>query len=890
MKHAHKLALWLAAAIAVSSAAAPRPAAAQGKPAAAPHKLTRPPRLVKFKEAPFPEEEKARGKGASVVMQIAISAEGKVDQVAIVESAGAAFDAAAMAAAQQFVFEPAEIDDRPAAVKIVYRYEFALKVEKPTTAFFKGTVRARGKGPLAGVRVELDSGQSAVTDAEGRFSFKDISPGKHTITLSGERLAGLMTEEQLEAGKQLDATYEVEPKDERGGKRGDGANDEDSDDLEIVVKAPPLTKQVVSTEVSAEQGRRVPGTSGDVLKVVESLPGVGRPAAGSGSLVVWGAAPQDTRVYVDGVRVPLLYHNGGVRSIVHSDLVGGVELAPGGYGPAYGRGLGGLVTVKLRRLEGEGVHGSAAVDLYDASAVVRASIGERLRFAVAARRSHLDQVLSRVTSRDINDVTPVPRYADAQARVAYDLAQGEVLESGLLWSRDDIDRTLASADPAEKKSETRSVSFWRVYGRYHKETASGADITVVPSFGVDSSTLQSRFGQTPTALDIDARVYGLRATWRGRLAEHVTATVGLDGEVTSANLHRAGSVTSPPREGDVRVFGQPPSDQINVDDWGVVIASAAPFGEVDLALLEDRLHILPGVRLDPYFVSGTRRTPLVGDTPSVGFSSQEAVIEPRLSARLAASEAITLKAGFGKYHQAPLPEDLSAVFGSPQLGLSSASHYLAGASARFSELWSFETTGFYARSEALPIRSPASSPLLAQALVGEGQGRAFGTQFMLRRDLGGGFFGWVSYTLLRSERTDRPDGGYRPFDYDQTHVFTALGSYDLGAGFEVGARLRYATGLPRTPVVRSYFDARRDQFTPVFGPHNSERIAAFYQLDVRASKRWKAGPLGLECFLDVQNVTNHPNAEEIVYSRDYRQKSFITGLPLLPIVGAKASW
>jgi hypothetical protein len=38
-------------------------------------------------------------------------------------------------------------------------------------------------------------------------------------------------------------------------------------------------------------------------------------------LVVWGAAPQDTRIYIDDVHVPLLFHNGGIRSIVVREFV-----------------------------------------------------------------------------------------------------------------------------------------------------------------------------------------------------------------------------------------------------------------------------------------------------------------------------------------------------------------------------------------------------------------------------------------------------------------------------------------------------------------------------------------------------------------------------------------
>src|SRR5205814_1078656 len=166
---------------------------------------------------------------------------------------------------------------------------------------------------------------------------------------------------------------------------------------QIVVTAPRLRKHIVSTEVQASQAQRVPGTQGDVLKVVENLPGVARAAVGSGALVVWGAAPQDTRVYVGGIHVPLLYHGGGYRSILPSDFVKAVELIPGGYGPAYGRGLGGIVAVTLRPLDDDGIHGSVSADVIDSSADVRAKVADRLHVAVGARKSYLDSVLTGVS-------------------------------------------------------------------------------------------------------------------------------------------------------------------------------------------------------------------------------------------------------------------------------------------------------------------------------------------------------------------------------------------------------------------------------------------------------------------------------------------------------------
>jgi len=84
------------------------------------------------------------------------------------------------------------------------------------------------------------------------------------------------------------------------------------------------------------------------------------------------------------------------------------------------------------------------------------------------------------------------------------------------------------------------------------------------------------------------------------------------------------------------------------------------------------------------------------------------------------------------------------------------------------------------------------------ALFTKRSGRSYGLEVLLRRRESDRLFGWVSYSILRSERKDAPSLRWRVFDYDQSHVFTALGSYDLGKGFEVGLRFRFATGFAAT--------------------------------------------------------------------------------------------
>jgi TonB family protein len=861
-------------------AAEPPPAAA-----AAP-RLTRAPKLVKFVEASYPKEEESKGLAASVTLEIALTDAGLVAEARVVTSGGPAFDAAALAAVKQFAFTPAEFDDKPAPVKITYRYDFVLKqAPKGPVVNLEGVVRNRmTKAPIAGVTIEVEGAGKFTTDAQGHFELLDVAPGKHRVTVSGPGLTPVSTEENIEPEKKLTVKYSVEPKQ-------DTPAGEEADDFEVVVVATKLKKEVVSTQIKAEEGRRVPGTQGDTLKVVQNLPGVARASAGSGALIVWGAAAQDTRVYVDGVRIPALYHGGGIRSTVNSELVSTIDLAPGGYGPEYGRGLGGLVTVETRAPRSDGLHGYAAADVVDASAMVESSLGDRTRVMVAGRKSYLDRTLSLFTKKDVGALFPIPDYYDGQARIVRDLGANETIELFALGSSDTLSRTVDSADPAARKSEQTMSRFGRVIVKYRRRLPDGSSIQITPSVGLDAQSTVTSFGGAPSSLSIDSTVFGLRSGWQGKVLPDVQVAVGLDVEGTLSDLARRGSVTSPPREGDIHVFGQPPSDRSNADTWQTTLVSVAPYVQADWAPLGDRLHVLPGLRVEPFLLGGSRLTPVRGDTPSIGFLHEDTAVDPRLAVRVQASKALSLKAAWGIYHQTPQAEDLSAVFGNPTLGLASANHVLGGAAYAISDTLSVEAVGFFSASKNLVSRAEEKTPLLARALVDEGEGRAYGGQILVRKALAKGFFGWASYSLIRSERKDHPDRPYRLFDSDQTHVVTVVASYEPGLGFEFGARVRYASGFPRTPVIGAYLGSRREIYEPYFGPQNSTRLPAFFQADLRAAKRFTFGRVKVEVYLDVQNVSNTQNAEDLVYSYDYKKKkSFITGLPLLPVLGARADF
>jgi TonB family protein len=850
--------------------------------------ITKPPKLIKFVPAVYPKEKHDAGVTASVTLSIEIGDDGKVGEVEVVKPAAPDFDAAAVAAVKQFVFEPAEIDHQPAPVKITYRYDFTIVTEivaaGPQINFDGVVVERFKKKPLANVTVTIkDLDVSAVTEADGTFAFTDVPVGKHRIILSHPKLITVTTDEIITKGTRRTVKYAVEEK-------------EEGVDEEVVERAPRIKKEAVETHIRTEEARRVPGTQGDTLKVIQNLPGVGRSAFGSGALIVWGSAPKDTRVVVDGVEIPALYHVGGFRSTVNSDFVKGIDLVPGSYGAEYGRGLGGLVRVELRPQQPEGVHGYIAADVIDASAMLSASLTPRLRLAVAGRQSYLDRSLGAVTSRDVGEFVPIPRYDDYQARATYAISKEEDLALTFLASDDHLRRTVPASDPNQVRDQNNDTSFKRLFLRYARILPDGSSFVVTPSLGFDRSSVVENFG-VPIEEKLNTWQYALRASYRRRVDPHATLSLGFDFQGQTVDVQRSGSVNQPPREGDITYFGQPPGADTNFDHWKVNLATVAPYALVEINT--GRFTLTPGLRFEPSMVDGDSIAPRQPGVVPVGYSRVSLPANPgdigllrwapnpRFVGTFRATRKLSLTVGGGVYAQPADPEDLSPVFGNPRVTSSRAIHLSGGFAYKLTPTMQLETIGFYKRYYDLVSRSELPTPPISTALTQDGIGRTYGGQVLLRQELKKGFFGWMTYSLIRSERRDHPDQPYRLFDFDQTHVFNILASYDLGHGWEVGSRFRFTSGLPRTPIVGSFFDSNTQLYEPIFGAHNSIRIASFYQLDARIEKAIVMRRAKLNVFLDLQNITNRKNPEELIYNYNFSIRSNITGLPTLAVVGAR---
>ena len=651
---------------------------------------------------------------------------------------------------------------------------------------------------------------------------------------------------------------------------------------ETIVVAPPM-KEVGQADLPTEELRQAPGAQGDAGKALENLPGVARPGLGGGELVVWGAAPEETRIVVDGMEIPMLYHTGGLRSTVNTGFVRSLALVPGGYGADYGRGLGGLVRIATRAPPVERYQGEVDVDVLDASFAGGTALGNRGGVIVAGRFGYLDRILGGALSSDTRRLFPLPRYHDFQGKAVLLLRDDERVEAIFLTSSDtnSITGTAASPSAASQTSE-RDQSFSRLGVRYVRAFADGSGASLIPFIGWDHTERNQTAGTAFASESIDATVLGLRGEYVAPVSANSTLALGFDGLVTWAKVKRAGSATLPAREGDVVAFGQPISGGANTDTWNASVGNLAPHLAWEFA--PGHWRVLPSFRYDGYVIATNRRAPQTSVTPQVGTSRLSWSPAPRLAVTHQTRSWLRENAALGLYHQGPAPSDLSAVFGAPTLGVEHALHAVAGIGVDFGRRLTLEPTLFYRRMWGLVMRNPDPSPPLAHALVQDGVGRAYGAQVLVRLTPHPAISGWLAYTISRSERRQDSATSYRLLDEDQTHLLTAVGNAAL-AGFVLGLRFRLATGMPRTPVVGSYLDVTTGQYQPIFGQQNSVRLPVFYALDLRIERRFHLRSLDIVPYVEVLNLTSHANVEEFAYDEQFASRSNITGLPILALAG-----
>jgi len=271
--------------------------------------------------------------------------------------------------------------------------------------------------------------------------------------------------------------------------------------------------------------------------------------------------------------------------------------------------------------------------------------------------------------------------------------------------------------------------------------------------------------------------------------------------------------------------------------------------------------------------------------------------DPRLSAFYTVGPKTVLKAGVGLYSEAPQAGDLiPSLFGNPNLAYQRSLQYSLGVDQKLPFQSDLGVTVYdkymYALETATRLTDAMGNPYNLSNL---GKGRSYGIEVLLRRQIMRGFYGWIAYTLSRSQRLDDPTTptyqyGWHLYDFDQTHILTLIASYQTEHNWTFGTRVRYVSGDPYTPNVNAIFNANSGEYSCIPGNPDTARAPAFFQADGRIDRRWVHDKWIFTAYLDVQNVTNRQNPEARFPNFNCQGYSTLTGIPIFPTLGFRAEF
>ena len=770
----------------------------QSLPAVAPagQPVVTPPQLIDAPPVQRPDVATPAPSEVVVDLQLTIDTEGHVADVSVVHTAGLAFDDAALSAARQFRFSPAARDGAPIAVRVSYRYRFPAiePIAHPAPA------------------------ESAAADAqEASEPADETDPAASSTPTQGDDVPS------------FGATASV-----REAPRG-------------------TTRHTVS----GAEAVSAPGTRGDVLRVVELLPGVARPPLGQGAIIIRGSAPADSEVSFEGTQVLRLYHFGGLTSFVNGRLVDHIDLYPGNFSTKYGRKLGGMVDVGARDPRADAWHGMIDVNIIDATLMVEGPLTKTLSVAVSARRSYIGDVLKAAASD--GSLLAAPVYDDyqlfatwrptARDRVRF-LGYGSRDSLALIFKAPDQDPSLSGSGAARTYFHRAQVS-WE-----HRQSDSVRTNMQVSAGKIGFQTdLGDALHQDISGPDLFAR-----GELDMRLSESFQLITGVDLSNQWLDAHYRGPIIGA-NEGD-------PGQSSLTNQQQSTLDASAPFFR-PAAYVEgiwrngDGLTLIGGGRVD-YF----------GDIKRWTF-------DPRITGRQTLGASTTVKAGVGLFSQPPDYGQAVPGFGNPNLLAARALHLDVGVDQAIGE---GVTAGVEVFAKSMwNLVVGGSQPGM---LNNDGVGRVFGAEASIKAH-GTHGTAFLAYTVSRSERRDHDDSPWRLFDYDQTHILTAAGATTFGHGWQLGGAFRLVSGNPETPIVGSVYDANRDFYRPVFGAINGSRNPLYHRLDLRIEKQWHPGRVLLAAYLDLQNAYNHKNREATGYGFDYRQHADVNGLPIFPSFGLR---
>lgn len=642
--------------------------------------------------------------------------------------------------------------------------------------------------------------------------------------------------------------------------------------VDLEVKADPSHLDldgVRPLQISGEEIILAAGSYGDMMRYLQTMPGVIATSDTNNEVFVRGGHPIENLYVVDGFEIANINHlartgsTGGFAPMIDSALVQRMKLLTGGYGARFSDHLSSVTEVDLLDAEASGA-GHAEVDLGIQG--IGGAFQWPIRGADLLVSGH-HGLLDAVT----NDagMSGVPSYTNEVSRITIQRPSGDSFTLLNITGWDSIKVTPCESDWEETSSIKSQYAGWRTTtgARWQKllSTRSYGTLSLSDSENLQHVDQQDQF-MDPTRARLAKAVCPLPKDYVKTTPVYMEHTN--DGFTSGSGVYEWASTGFYASAG-VTAWLQRPHFNIQ-QPVGVFLPYSSTYVRRDGLSISTQSNVGETGSFAAFSYHGRKGLTVGWGSRLQSFAfGRHITFTSRGSAQYKLGEHVAIHGALASYAQLPPYIYLMSFPENRFLAPMRAAHRILGVDLDLLptsqirvEAYDKPYSDIPASAEYPTVTLHNMPDQLGDEIVwlpmnSEGTGRASGLELTNTTRIDSKLLVKSSFAYARAKFAGK-DGVYRPSNFDLPLVFNLVSTANLTRGYGYSARFEYSSGRPYTPYDMGTSVA---QNRPVYDLSrvNAVRTASYARLDFQANKDILIGRKHLQLYAGVDNILNRDN-------------------------------
>ncbi len=183
-----------------------------------------------------------------------------------------------------------------------------------------------------------------------------------------------------------------------------------------------------------------------------------------------------------------------------------------------------------------------------------------------------------------------------------------------------------------------------------------------------------------------------------------------------------------------------------------------------------------------------------------------------------------------------------------------------GLKGDINDTWNWSVESYHKQITDLPLALGENEPDAELRYTNQTEGTATGVDILLNRREQNDWYGWVSLSYSKSERTNLRTNETVDYRLDTPLVFNMVGNAQLTENWTAGFRIIVKSGEATTDIV----GFRENPLSPgnylaVCGDAFDDRLPVYTRLGLRAQRPFNFFGYQAKLYIDILNVLNRKN-------------------------------